>query len=192
MPVVRCEATRIHSSLGKGIVEGSSCSGGAEDSDSAPPFLASGGNMLLITEAVEKAKAECKRFLGSKYHSERASLEAFAPLLKAVQLVLTATNLSAGLSRDSAAALEVISKHRDHDQVRQTVRVNIMPDGTIVKEDEVGCVNGCHTYAKRAYAVSLEELTEHGLAPREIAIGISRFLDDPESSLPGLSTTLMN
>lgn len=148
--------------------------------------------MDLVSVAVSEAREECSKFLSASYSSSEKSREAFQPVMKAVQRVIVATNLNAGLSKSDAAVLEVYHKYREIETVRQDIKVNITQDGAFIKEDSITCPEGCHILAKQVYKVSLEELEKYGVGTRDLASGIRKFLDDPDLGLPSLASTMLN
>lgn len=146
----------------------------------------------MLEEAVNKAKQACEQYLASTHDTKEARLSAFDEVLKTANAALVATVFTAHLMKSGNAMLEIYNGHKNHGMYKQVLKISLGRDGRLVREDFVTCTEGCHVYRAHHNEMTKEALLEMNLPMEKIVENIMTFLNDPNSSLGNLGSSVKN
>lgn len=120
--------------------------------------------------------------------------EALAPTLKALSRVLVAVGLSGGLiQRGSPLALELFKAHRASGPVTQLIKISVLQNGDLMKEDVIACCPEEHNVlAQRSHKVELVQLLNDGLPVHDLMKNIAEFLADPDGTFLAIQNSVSN
>ena len=153
---------------------------------------------MILDDVVDRALGECEKFLSScPYGSTEETVEAVGPLIKAANLVLAALNFTFALRKDIGISVElgrVEGKFKlSHMHGKMRTPLMLLQDGSILKDVEQLCDEGCHDIgSEQELMESLEEALSQGISAETMAKNIRKFLANPQVRVSELIPDVVN